>query len=166
MNSIAVVLARNTAGSLSTPTEGARILRLTSVAICFATCRDPATCRTTATTGNGCVDGWSVTEMHRWLVPLIVTAHAVAASADQVTDKKQQSTIARWTAEKICEMGVDAFYALQDSELKTMFERDTSMRYEDVPAAPNDQERARITGQLMGYLMAACPKQLESYKNR
>ena len=104
--------------------------------------------------------------MHRWLVPLIVTAHAVAASADQVTDKNQQSTIARWTAEKICEMGVDAFYALQDSELETMFEGDTSMRYEDVPAAPNDQERARITGQLMGYLMVACPQQLEPYKNR
>ena len=67
---------------------------------------------------------------------------------------------------EICEMGVDAFYALQDSELKTMFEGDTSMRYEDVPAAPNYQERARITGQLMGYLTAVCPQQLESYKNR
>ena len=100
------------------------------------------------------------------LLLLIVTAHAVATSANQATDKNQQSTIARWTAEKICKMGVDAFYALPDPELKTMFERDTSMRYEDVPAAPNDQERARITGQLMGYLMAACPQQLEFYKNR
>ena len=59
-------------------------------------------------------------------------------AADQSTDKQQQSTIARWTAEKICEMGVDAFYALPDPELKTMFERDTSMRYEDVPNAPTD----------------------------
>tara|TARA_B100000524_G_scaffold243654_1_gene130545 strand:- start:278 stop:601 length:324 start_codon:yes stop_codon:yes gene_type:complete len=107
-----------------------------------------------------------VTLMRSLLLLLIVTAHTVAASADQATDKNQQSTIARWTAEKICEMGVDAFYALPDPELKTMFERDTSMRYEDVPAAPNDQERARITGQLMGYLMAACPQQLETYKNR
>ena len=106
-----------------------------------------------------------MTLIHHWLVPLIVTAHAVAASADQATDKQQQSTIARWTAEKICEMGVDTFYALPDPELKTMFERDTSMRYEDVPIAPNDQEKSRITGQLMGYLMAACPQQLESYKN-
>ena len=104
--------------------------------------------------------------MRSLLLLLIVTAHTVAASADQATDKNQQSTIARWTAEKICEMGVDAFYALPDPELKIMFERDTSMRYEDVPAAPNDQERARITGQLMGYLMAACPQQLETYKNR
>ena len=47
-----------------------------------------------------------------------------------------------------------------------MFERDTSMSYEDVPNAPTDQEKSRITGQLMGYLMAACPQQLESYKNR
>ena len=100
------------------------------------------------------------------LLLLIVTAHTVAASANQATDKNQQSTIARWTAEKICEMGVDAFYALPDPELKTMFERDTSMRYEDVPNAPTDQEKSRITGQLMGYLMAACPQQLESYKNR
>ena len=104
--------------------------------------------------------------MRSLLLLLIVTAHTVAASADQATDKNQQSTIARWTAEKICEMGVDAFYELPDPELKTMFERDTSMRYEEVPAAPNDQERARITGQLMGYLMAACPQQLETYKNR
>ena len=104
--------------------------------------------------------------MRSLLLLLIVTVLTVEASADQSTDKNQQSTIARWTAEKICEMGVDAFYALPDPELKTMFERDTSMRYEDVPAAPNDQERARITGQLMGYLMAACPQQLETYKNR
>ena len=104
--------------------------------------------------------------MRSLLLLLIVTAHTVAASADQATDKNQQSTIARWTAEKICEMGVDAFYALPDAELKTMFERDTSMRYEDIPKAPNDQERSRITGQLMGYLMAACPQQLENYKNR
>ena len=107
-----------------------------------------------------------MTVIHRWLVPLIITAHAVAASADQATDKQQQSTIARWTAEKICEMGVDAFYALPDPELKTMFECDTSMLYEDVPNAPTDQEKSRITGQLMGYVMAACPQQLESYKNR
>ena len=98
-----------------------------------------------------------MTVIHRWLVPLIVTAHAVAASADQATDKQQQSTIARWTAEKICAMGVDAFYALPDPELKTMFERDTSMRYEDVPTAPNDQEKSRITGQLMGCLLYTSP---------
>ncbi len=82
------------------------------------------------------------------------------------TNKDQQSTIARWTGEKICDMGVDAFYALSDLELKTMFEQDTSMLYEDIPAVPNDQERARITGHLMGYLMAACPQKLENYKNR
>ena len=104
--------------------------------------------------------------MRSLLLLFIVTAHTVATSANQATDKNQQSTIARWSAEKICEMGVDAFYALPDSELKTMFEQDTSMRYEDVPAPPNDQEKARITGQLMGYLMAACPQQLETYKNR
>ena len=100
------------------------------------------------------------------LLVMLVSCQALSASADQFNDKDQQSTIARWTAGKICEMGADAFYALPDPELKAMFERDTSMRYEDVPVAPNDQEKARITGQLMGYLMAACPQQLENYKNR
>ena len=102
----------------------------------------------------------------RLLLILIVTANTGAASAQQATNENQQSTIARWTGKKICEMGVDAFYALPEPELKKMFERDTSMSYEDIPAAPNDQERARITGHLMGYLMAACPPQLEHYKNR
>ena len=97
---------------------------------------------------------------------LVLLVSVSTCSAVKATDKQQQSTIARWTAEKICEMGVDAFYALPDPELKTMFERDTSMRYEDVPNAPTDQEKSRITGQLMGYLMAACPQQLENYKNR
>ena len=100
------------------------------------------------------------------LLVVIVSTGAALVQVVQATDKNQQSTIARWTAEKICHMGVDAFYNLSDAELKIMFERDTSMRYEDVPEAPNDQKRARITGQLMGYLMAACPQQLENYKNR
>ena len=97
---------------------------------------------------------------------LLLLVSASAGAAGLATTKQQQSTIARWTGEKICEMGVDAFYALPDPELKTMFERDTSMSYQDVPAAPNEQERAQITGQLTGYLMAACPHQLENYKNR
>ena len=96
----------------------------------------------------------------------LLMAMANAGAAVHATDKTQQSTIARWTGEKICLMGVDAFYALSDPELKAMFERDTSMRYEDIPAVPNAQERARITGQLIGYLMTACPQQLENYKNR
>ena len=91
---------------------------------------------------------------------------ATPATAVQATSKNQQSTIARWSGAKICEMGVDAFYALPEPELKALFERDTSMRYEDIPKVPNDEERARITGQLTGYLMAACPQQLEKYKNR
>ena len=101
-----------------------------------------------------------------WCFLLLLMVTASTGSAVLATSKKQQSTIARWTGEQICAMGVDAFYALPDPQLKALFERDTSMRYEDIPIAPNDQERARITGQLMGYLMAACPQQLENYKNR
>ena len=97
---------------------------------------------------------------------LLLLVVSSAGSVVHATSKKQQSTIARWTGEQICAMGVDSFYALPDPELKTMFERDTSMRYEDIPSAPSEHERAQITGQLTGYLMAACPQQLESYKNR
>ena len=43
------------------------------------------------------VDGWSVTVIHRWLVPLIVTAHAVQRQRIRPSTKQQQSTIARWT---------------------------------------------------------------------
>ena len=105
-----------------------------------------------------------MTVMRHLLMLLLVSASGEAAV--HATNKDQQSTIARWTGEKICEMGVDAFYALPDPELKIMYEQDTSMLYEDIPTAPNDQVKARITGQLMGYLMAACPQQLENYKNR
>jgi hypothetical protein len=101
-----------------------------------------------------------------WCFLLLLMVTASTGSAVQATSKKQQSTIARWTGEMICDMGVDVFYSLPDPELKALFERDTSMRYEDIPTAPNDQERTRITGQLMGYLMAACPQQLENYKKR
>ena len=97
---------------------------------------------------------------------LFLLVSVSTGGAGHATSKSQQGTIARWTGEKICAMGVDAFYSLPDPELKTMFERDTSMLYEDVPNAPTDQEKSRITGQLMGYLMAACPQQLEFYKNR
>ena len=82
---------------------------------------------------------------------LLLLVSASAGAAGLATTKQQQSTIARWTGEKICEMGVDAFYALPDPELKTMFERDTSMSYQDVPAAPNERSEPR-SGELTGYL--------------
>ena len=75
--------------------------------------------------------------------------------------------MARCTGEKFSALDVAAVDALPDSELKTMFECDTSMRYENLPSAQNDQEKCRIIKQqLMGYLMAACPQQLETYNNR
>ena len=103
--------------------------------------------------------------MLRSLLLLLLVSAAAGPNA-WATSKQQRSTIARWTGEKICAMGVDRFYALSDSELQALFERDTSMRYADIPVAPDEQERAQITGQLTGYLMAACPQQLENYKNR
>ena len=113
-------------------------------------------------------------EIRGLLLLLMVTGTTISAatmttptaSVAQTISKDQQSILARWTAGKICAMGVDVFYSLPEPELKASFERETSMRYEDIPQDPNDQERARITGQLMGYLMAACPLELENYKNR
>ena len=102
--------------------------------------------------------------IRRLLLLLILASNA--ATLAHAASRNQQSIIARWTGAKICDMGVDAFYALPEPKLKALFERDTEMLYEDIPVAPNDQERSRITGQLMGYLMAACPQQLENYKNR
>lgn len=106
----------------------------------------------------------AVAVMRRLLLLLVVLA--TTGPAVHATSRNQQSIIARWTGEKICALGVDAFYSLPEPELKALFERDTSMRYDDIPEVPNEQERARITGQLTGYLMAACPQELENYKNR
>ena len=74
---------------------------------------------------------WGV--IHRWLVPLIVTAHVVAASPIRppTNNKKHHRPMTAKKSVKWAWMPSP----LLDPELKTMFERDTWMRYEDVPNA-------------------------------
>ena len=99
------------------------------------------------------------------IVLLILTGYYCQGALSNIT-RKQQSTIAQWTARNICEMGVNEFYSIDEDEIATLFEEQTSMKYEDIPIEPSDSERNRITSQLTGYILAVCPDQLEIYKNR
>lgn len=100
----------------------------------------------------------------RLVLLLVLLCCGPAATA--ATTRQQQSKIAKWTAENICAMGVDRFYAMPEAEIRTLFEQQTGMRYEDIPLAPTEAERARITGQLSAYLSSVCPKELEKYQGR
>ena len=40
------------------------------------------------------------------------------------------------------------------------------MRYDDIPVAPTESERVRITSQLTAYISSVCPKELEHYRGR
>jgi hypothetical protein len=95
---------------------------------------------------------------------LILSACCPVALSD--TTRKQQSLIAQWTAKNICEMGVNEFYSINEDKIATLFEEQTSMKYEDIPIEPSDSERNRITSQLTGYILSVCPDQMEIYKNR
>ena len=96
------------------------------------------------------------------LVSLLCFCPAALAS----TTRKQQSTIARWTGENICAMGVDRFYGMPEAEIRTLFEQQTGMRYDDIPLAPTESERVRITSQLTAYITSVCPRELERYRGR
>ena len=95
---------------------------------------------------------------------LILTAWCSGALSN--TTRKQQSIIAQWTAKNICEMGVNEFYSINEDKIATLFEEQTSMKYEDIPIEPSESERNRITSQLTGYILSVCPDQMEIYKNR
>ena len=95
---------------------------------------------------------------------LILSAHCPGVLSD--TTRKEQSIIAQWTAKNICKMGVNKFYSIDEDKIATLFEEQTSMKYEDTPIEPSDSERNRITSQLTGYILSVCPDQMEIYKNR
>ena len=97
---------------------------------------------------------------------LLLAFLCIGPAATASTTRQQQAQIAKWTAENICAMGVDRFYAMPEDEIRTLFEQQTGMRYEDIPLAPTEAERARITGQLSAYLSSVCPKELENYQGR
>ena len=98
------------------------------------------------------------------MVLLILSAYCPAAFSN--ITRKEQSIIAQWTAKNICKMGVDEFYSADEDKIATLFEEQTSMKYEDIPIEPSDSERNRITSQLTGYILSVCPEQMEIYKNR
>ena len=100
------------------------------------------------------------------LIVLLILIGFYCPGALSNTTRKQQSTIAQWTARNICKMGVNEFYSIDEDEISILFEEQTSMKYEDIPIEPSDSERIRITSQLTGYILAVCPDQLEIYKNR
>ncbi|MGB1776018.1 MAG: hypothetical protein ACPHGV_06755 [Synechococcus sp.] len=87
------------------------------------------------------------------------------ASAWSETTREQQATIARWTAENICKMGIETFYSMSEESMQTLFEQQTTMNYEDIPIAPTEAERNKITSQLTGYITSVCPDELDNYKN-
>ena len=95
---------------------------------------------------------------------LILSTHCPGVLSD--ITRKEQSIIAQWTAKNICKMGVNKFYSIDEDKIATLFEEQTSMKYEDIPIEPSDSERNRITSQLTGYILSVCPDQMEIYKNR
>jgi len=63
-------------------------------------------------------------------------------------------------------MGADEFYSMDEDKLASLFEKQTSMKYEEIPIDLSDSERNRIISQLKGYILSVCPEQMEIYKNR
>ncbi len=105
--------------------------------------------------------------MNRFQLSLLLLCSLLQGTAQaNTTTREQQSVIARWTGENICEMGTDRFYALPEEKVRRLFESQTSMRYDDIPINPTASERNRITAQLTGYITAVCPGELESYRKR
>ena len=98
------------------------------------------------------------------MVLLILSAYCPGALSN--TTRKELSIIAEWTAKNICKMSVNEFYSMDEDKIATLFEDETSMKYNDIPRKPSDSERNRITSQLTGYILSVCPDQMEIYKNR
>ena len=103
--------------------------------------------------------------MKRALMVLLVLSAYCPGAFSNIT-RKEQSIIAEWTAKNICKMGVNEFYSMDEDKIATLFEDETSMKYNDIPREPSDSERNRITSQLTGYILSVCPDQMEIYKNR
>ena len=103
---------------------------------------------------------------HSALVLVLLSSLLQGVAQANTTSREQQSVIARWTGENICKMGTERFYSLPEEDVRSMFERQTSMRYNDIPINPSESERNRITAQLTGYITAVCPAELENYRKR
>ena len=103
--------------------------------------------------------------MKKVLTLLLIFA-TYCSSALSYTSIEEQKIIALWTAKNICKMGVNEFYSVEEDNIASLFEEQTSMKYEDIPIEPSSSERNRITSQITGYIFSVCPEQMETYKNR
>ena len=103
--------------------------------------------------------------MKRTLMVLLILSAYCPGAFGNIT-RQEQSIIAEWTAKNICKMGVNEFYSIDEDKIATLFEDETSMKYNEIPMEPSDSERNRITSQLTGYILSVCPDQMEIYKSR
>ena len=90
----------------------------------------------------------------------------LARTAQAGLTREDQIVLAKWTAEKICKMGVDDFYDIPEPEVSSLFEKETLLKYTDIPMMPTEQQRSRITNYISAYVSGVCPSELEKYKNR
>ena len=97
---------------------------------------------------------------------LVLAMLCLCPNAWSSITRDEQSIIAKWTAEKICAMGVDRFYSISEVEMRDLFEDQTGMLYNDIPIEPTESERLRITSQLTSYIASVCPSELENYRRR
>ena len=97
---------------------------------------------------------------------LVLAMLCLCPNAWSSTTRDEQSIIAKWTGENICAMGVDRFYSISETEMRTLFESQTGMLYNDIPIEPTESERLRITSQLTAYIASVCPSELENYRRR
>jgi|TARA_A100001011_G_scaffold38148_1_gene36076 hypothetical protein len=89
-----------------------------------------------------------------------------ASTAQAGLTREGQTVLAKWTAEKICKMGVDDFYDIPEPEVSSLLEEETPLKYTDIPMMPTEQQRSRISNYISGYISGVCPSELEKYKNR
>ena len=75
-------------------------------------------------------------------VLLIFATHCSSALSN--TTREEQNTIAQWTAKSICKMGADEFYSMDEDKLASLFEEQTTMKYNDIPVNPRNQNEGEL----------------------
>ena len=89
-----------------------------------------------------------------------------AKTAQAGLTRDGQIILAKWTAEKICKIGVDDFYDIPEPEVSSLFEKETPLKYTDIPMMPTEQQRRHISNYISAYISSVCPGELKKYKDR
>ena len=89
-----------------------------------------------------------------------------ARTAQAGLTRDGQIILAKWTAEKICKMGVDEFYDIPEPEVSSLFEKETPLKYTDIPMMPTEQQRRHISNYISAYVSSVCPSELKKYRDR